>query len=256
MGLQDFARKRPLLLFFMLAYGLAWLVYVPLALMAGPLQWTVLATLAPTLAALLTHRLATGSWRAFRLADTPARTILGALAGVALVIVTYVIVPAIATADPRKLNWGILLSLSVYSVSTLAGGPLFEEPGWRGFALPRLQAQFGVLKATVLLGVLWSCWRLPLFLHPHWTSSPLWIYIFLVTTLSFIFTLVANWTRFAVIPAILVHAAFNTASRFIGGIFASVEPSASIPFELVMAFSGLAVASILLLATKGRLGDD
>ena len=253
MDARRLAREHPLPVFFTLAYGLAWMVYVPLAVTAGPLQRTVLATTAPTLAALITHWLASGSFRAFRIVDTAPRTILASVVGIALVVLAYVVLPAVATADPRKLNWGVLLSLSFYNWSTLLGGPLFEEPGWRGFALPRLQAQFGPLKATIILGVLWSCWHLPLFWHPHWTSSPLWIYVLLVTTLSFPFTFVANLSRFAVIPAILVHAGFNTAGRFLGGLFGDLQPSTQMPFELVMALSGLAVAAVLLLVTKGRL---
>jgi hypothetical protein len=64
------------------------------------------------------------------------RTRVGSTIGVALVLTAYVIFPAVATVDPGKLRWSPLASLGVYNYSTLLGGPLFEEPGWRGFALP------------------------------------------------------------------------------------------------------------------------
>jgi uncharacterized protein len=47
------------------------------------------------------------------------------------------------------------------------GGPLFEEPGWRGFALPRLQQLHGPLIGGLILGSLWALWHLPGFLVPQ-----------------------------------------------------------------------------------------
>lgn len=45
----------------------------------------------------------------------------------------------------------------------LIGGPLAEEPGWRGTAYPRLRASMTRLQAGLLLGVIWAVWHLPLF---------------------------------------------------------------------------------------------
>lgn len=59
-----------------------------------------------------------------------------------------------------------LLSYLVFYVypALLIGGPLFEKPGWRGFALPRLQRRFGPMAASLMLGVLWAFWHAPIWL--------------------------------------------------------------------------------------------
>ena len=126
--------------------------------------------------------------------------------------------------------------------STLLGGPLGEEPGWRGYALPRLQTLLGPVRSSLVLGLLWTGWHLPLLLYQGWTSSPLWIYVLFLTGQSVIMTYGTNLARFGVITPIAMHAAFNTVSRFLGGLFAESQPSAPIPFVLVMALCGLALA--------------
>ncbi len=168
-------------------------------------------------------------------------------------ILAYVIIPGVVTADPRKLHWSILTSVAVYNYSTLLGGPLGEEPGWRGYALPRLETALGPVRGSLLLGLLWTGWHLPLFLYPGWTSSPLWIYVLVVTGQSFILTYAANLAGFGVVAPIATHATFNTVSRFMGGLFADTQPRARMPFEFVMALCGLATAVVLILATRGRL---
>jgi CAAX protease family protein len=247
------ARKHPLIMFFALAYAWAWLVFVPMVIFHAPPQWIVVATFGPTVAALVTHRITTGSYRAFRIYTTWPRT-LGAMAvGVALMILAYVVLPGVMTADPRKLHWSILTSVAVYNYSTLLGGPLGEEPGWRGYALPRLENAFGPVRGSLILGLLWTGWHLPLFFYPGWTSSPLWIYVLFVMGQSFILTYAANLAGFGVVTPIAMHATFNTVSRFLNGLFASTQPNARIPFELVMALCGLGTAVVLILATRGRL---
>jgi uncharacterized protein len=224
-----------------------------MVLLRAPMQLTILASLGPTVAALITHRFAAGNYRAFHLWSTGPRTLFASVVGSALIVLAYVVFPAAITADPRKLNWSILTSLSVYNYSTLLGGPLGEEPGWRGYALPRLEARFGAVGASVLIALLWAGWHLPLFLVPGWTSSPLWMYVLTLIGLCVIMTFGTNLGRFGVITAITMHAAFNTVSSFLNGLFSGTEPRVYIPFELVIALSGLTTSLVLTVATRGRL---
>ena len=146
-----------------------------------------------------------------------------------------------------------MTSLAVYNYSTLLGGPLGEEPGWRGYALPRLEARFGAIRASLLLGVLWTGWHLPLFLISGWGSLPLWSYSLVLVGLSIIMSWGANIARFSVLTAIVMHAGFNTVTRFLNGLFVGIEPRANLSFEMVFPMSGLLVAGVLIVMTRGRL---
>jgi uncharacterized protein len=247
-------RQHPLPVFFALAYGLSWLVFIPMVAFRGPMQWTILATFGPCIAGLLTHYTQHKNLRAFRLIGSARQIVAAACLGIALTVTAYVVVPAVTAADASKLNWSILISPHVYDHSTVLAGPLGEEFGWRGYALPRLEARFGPAFGCAILGALWAGWHIPLFFMPGWTSSPFWIYLLIVTSFSFLIGFAANLARFAVLPAILTHAAFNTVSRFLNGMFQQVQPSSTLPFELVMALSGLGVACVLIAGTKGQLG--
>jgi membrane protease YdiL (CAAX protease family) len=160
---------------------------------SGTPQLTVLGSFGPSVAALVTHRLATGSYRRFRFRTTWTRTLVTTVVAVALIILAYVVLPGISTADPHKLNWSILMSFGVYNYSTLFGRPLGEEPGWRGYALPRMEAALGAMRGSLLLGILWTGWHRPLFIRSGWESAPLWIYTLILIGLSVIMSYAAIW---------------------------------------------------------------
>jgi hypothetical protein len=63
----------------------------------------------------------------------------------------------------------------------------------------------------------------------------------------------ANLARFAIVPSIVMHAAFNTVSRLLAGLFTDTQPNVKIPFDLVLALCGLATALVLVGMTKGSL---
>ena len=85
---------------------------------------------------------------------------------------------------------GVLPILVIITVT------LGEEVGWRGYALPALQARYGALVSSVILGVLWALWHLPAFFNPdtHYSNLPFVLQLALQIPLAILFTWVFNST--------------------------------------------------------------
>ena len=109
---------------------------------------------------------------------------------------------------------GMALTMFFYNIAYSA---LSEEPGWRGFALPRLQAKINPLVSSLLLGVLWAVWHAP-FKFGGIDAASLsdtlveWILIVLVTI---IFTWLFNRTKGSILVTALIHPAMNTMGNFL-----------------------------------------
>lgn len=114
------------------------------------------------------------------------------------------------TAWYSPIVWFFLLVLIQIGLNALA-----EEPGWRGYALPRLLSQHHALLAAVILGLLWGLWHLPLFLlgDVFDANGPLSFFLFLLQTsgLSILLTWLYLHTERSILFSILFHAAINAA---------------------------------------------
>jgi membrane protease YdiL (CAAX protease family) len=93
-------------------------------------------------------------------------------------------------------------------------GPLGEELGWRGFALPRLLEGRSALSAAVILGVIWGVWHLPAFIIAGTPQASISLPVFLIAIVaaSVLMTWVFNGTRGSVLMAVLFHWTINTCS--------------------------------------------
>ena len=111
------------------------------------------------------------------------------------------------------------LGLAGQFVFTMFSGPLSEEAGWRGFALPRLQAKHGALVSSLILGALWAAWHTPLFFESGSAQIgiPAPIYAVLVITLAIMFTWLYNNTQGSLLITALAHFAFNLDGGFVTG---------------------------------------
>ena len=224
-GIARFAQTRPLTTFFLLAYLWSWALWESIALLPQGQNASVDGILAvifivagfgPTLAALVTSWLADRSPKICRIWTGWRSLMAGLVFGLAGFFLTTVALSsrAVVHAPFSALHWSALLHWSTYGInySTWLGGPVNEEPGWRGFALPRLQQRYGPVRATLILSLLWAGWHLPLFQMPNWISANPWQFLLIVTGISFLLTAAANLSKFNVIVAIVLHAFFNTSS--------------------------------------------
>lgn len=103
-----------------------------------------------------------------------------------------------------------------FILSQLLLGPLLEEPGWRGYALDRLQQRWSALGASLILGSFWALWHLPLFFIPgtyHQGQGPgspgFWLFMAGIFPLTVIMTWIFNHTQRSTLGAILFHFVTN-----------------------------------------------
>ena len=134
---------------------------------------------------------------------------------------------------------------------------LAEEPGWRDFALPRLQDRFGPLAGSMVLGPFWALWHAPLFLtgwggwpHAHW-SRPVAFVVFCLA-FNLVMTWVFNSTGQSLPLAVLAHVSVN---NFASVLWSEMFPTIDADRAMVATASGaVVVAVVLVVATRGRLG--
>lgn len=124
--------------------------------------------------------------------------------------------------------WYVMLAATF--VSTAVMGQAGEEIGWRGFALPRLGARLGLGRASILLGIIWAAWHLPLFFLPGTdkTGQSFTVYLLQVTALSVAIAWLYAHTQGSLLLAMLMHAAINNMKDIVP---AAVEGAAN-PFDM------------------------
>ena len=122
-------------------------------------------------------------------------------------------------------------------------GPLGEELGWRGFALPRMTERWGAPFAAILLGLIWGVWHFPVFRIPSMNQSSLSFPVFVAGAimLSVIVAWLVMRTGGSVLIAVLFHLAVNLSL----GVF---QP----PFPIFVVLLGVVAAAILTLDRRFR----
>jgi uncharacterized protein len=166
-GFRAFVRRRELVIFFVLSYLIAW----------STLPFGGFLAFAPIVSAIVVVAVAEGWQGLARLGRRVIRWRVNwiwyaAAIGLPLLVHAVAIGLNMAAGAPAPSMtqfqpwYAVLLLFGLGMVNPLEG-PLGEEPGWRGFAQPRLQSKWSPLASTALLAVLITGWHLPLVFMPQ-----------------------------------------------------------------------------------------
>jgi membrane protease YdiL (CAAX protease family) len=277
-SLQQWMRQHPLFSFFLMAYAFTWIILIPYVLAEWSLLpkatfyilFFILHTFGPTLSAYIMFRITEGKqgWLNLRSRIKQVRAgwqwYVFILLGIpALILIGILVLPGALVSFQGLPQFFLVKYPFLFVLVFFGGGPLGEEIGWRGFALPRMQSRYGPLKATLLLGVLWTFWHLEDFLTSAQLGGPgtgfsaftfhLPVFFLMVMALNIIVTWVFNNTRGSVFIAILLHASFDTFGSTVQPLFSAPIISRT-NLSFVIGFAVLAI--LLLVLTRGRLGHQ
>lgn len=220
--------KHPVVWFYILAFSISWLGWIPMVMGSHGIApfdhpyfqfFLILPAVGPALAAIIVTQMTYGK--------AQVRDLLKALIQWRTDLVWYLVAmlgPFILfltgqritkflgfSAPQPEFPSGLFpLAISAF-VMSLFSNP-WEEVGWRGFALPHLQKRYTAVVATLIVGVLWGVWHLPLF---FWSGNPIAEYPFLpwfVGTVAgaFLYTWLYNSTKGSLLVVALFHIALNT----------------------------------------------
>jgi len=235
---NNYIVRRPLLAFFVLSYTFFWGFLVLIIGILGMLRlqpdalpaWAmsiivILGSWMPNLAAVAVTgvlagnegiRQLLGKFFAFRI---DVRWYLVALFPFPLAFVAaglYRLAEGGAAPGNMGLSLGFWAGLIILNLLQGATG---EEAGWRGFALPRLQEIHGPVKASLILGLIWNFWHLPLWLLSGYSGLDLLIYVLAfsvsIISLTFLLTWISSKTPNSLVPIVITHFSFNASLNLV-----------------------------------------
>ena len=225
-------KAHPLVAYFALAYAISWIIVLPLVAYAQgfidvpvPFALHYLNDLAPVLAAIIVTRIADGAEglrdllrRMIRWRGSLLWVLVAAFSPLVAFGITAAIVVFAMEETPPDLG---LLGELPYLPYLGLGGWIFwlltvglgEESGWRGYALPKLQASMSAISASLIVTFFWVLWHLPRFfyfdgfLDQGFSALPLFALQQLL--LSILLTWLYNSSRGSILAAALFHSSFN-----------------------------------------------
>lgn len=268
--------------YFLLTFAYSWVIWIPSVLdgigIDLPFDVTqysmvvvIIGAFAPMLAAITLVARDTG-WqgtKAFlgQALDFHFKPIYLAIAlALPLIIhaIAHYLAPAVGldvakTLFPTEISVAPIVLAIPYLILMLIIGGGQEEFGWRGYAQEPLQEKIGVIPASLVIGVIWGIWHLPLWFMTGDLHSAYSFFAFVVmtTSISIMYTWLYNSSGKKLIIVIFFHAMNNTAAPllpFLHGVEGKPE-SAYWIYAAVNVLFGIFFA-YLLIKDQSRYNDE
>ena len=259
---MSLVKRHPIITFFVLTYALTWAIESPLVFLTDSVTDTqglvlvILASNTPSAVAIVLTAMVLGRGALRKLLGrlliwrVDLRWYLMVVIGPTALVLCALTFNALFLGGPTLSFFGMpLLGAVVFlAFMTFPGSAMGEEIGWRGYALPRLQAGRSALAASLILGAFWSLWHLPLWLTGA-PSNPLSLYpafVIAIIASSVIYTWVYNSTGGSLLLLVLLHATFNWPLTI---FLVPLGSQMTVPF---LVYSGLmVVAAIMVVIVAG-----
>src|SRR5215218_9068380 len=219
---MSLVRRHPLITFFVLTYVISWIFLSPLVVLHDGIAGTrglvlnLLAANVPSLLAIVLTAIVLGRGALHKLLGRLLIWRVNPLwylvvIGPAVLAGGVVALNTLLGGPPLSVDVSLLIAVIFLAFSIFPGSALGEEIGWRGYALPRLQAGRSALSASLILGVIWGFYHLPLYFTGQ-AARPLSLFppfLISVIALSVILTWVYNSSGGSLLMVVLIHATFN-----------------------------------------------
>lgn len=228
-------RKYPVAWFYILAFGISWLGMISIVLASRGIApfdspyfqvLFIFYAIGPALAAMIVSQVTHGKTGIRDLNKGLIRWRVGLVWYIVAVLGPAVLFLA-AQLITKLLGFSVTIAVPPVELSpyVIFGavvnflGNTCEEIGWRGFALPHLQKRHSALIATLIVGMLWGLWHLPLvFLVGNAMSEFPFLWFISIAADAFIYTWIYNSTKGSILLVALFHGLGNIFGAFITGV--------------------------------------
>jgi len=242
--------------FFVVALGFTWILQVPAVLAkhgviaGGEARFGGLAALGAfgPLVAAVVMSFVEGRWEGVKslFRPTAIRRVHPGWVVVALAI--FVVVNVAGAAAARTIGFAnvqwLYLPTNAQHFAGLVMMPLLEEPGWRGYAQPRLVEKVGVLRASAIVGVFHAAWHTMMWLMAGLDAAAFGIGFAVVFLGAPVFGWLHRRTHGSLLIAILAHVSAHIDNPF------RAYPGSLVP--LAVEAGALAVAAGIVVASEKR----